>query len=44
MATHKAPITGSFIDEITYDIPSSNWTAEQWKAELNHMAEVGMTR
>jgi hypothetical protein len=36
------PITGTFIDEITYDIPSSNWSREQWKNDLDHMAHVGI--
>ncbi len=36
------PITGTFIDEITYDIPSSNWTDEQWIKDLDHMRDVGM--
>ena len=30
-------ITGTFIDEITYDIPASNWSDKQWKAELLYM-------
>ena len=37
-----APITGTFIDEITYDIPSSNWSEEEWKQELDHMQDVGI--
>ena len=36
------PITGSFIDEITYDIPSSNWTHKQWADDLDNMKAVGM--
>lgn len=35
-------ITGTFIDEITYDIPSSNWSDEQWKADLDHMQDIGI--
>ena len=38
----KYPITGTFIDEITYDIPASNWTNEQWAANLDHMKAVGI--
>lgn len=41
MAT-KYPITATFIDEITYDIPSSNWSDEQWKADLDNMKDVGI--
>lgn len=36
------PITGTFIDDITYDIPSSNWTDEQWKVELDYMEATGI--
>ena len=38
----KYPITATFIDEITYDIPSSNWSNEQWIADLDNMQEVGI--
>lgn len=38
----RYPLTGTFIDEITYDIPSSNWTDEQWTKDLDYMKEVGM--
>lgn len=36
------PITGTFIDDVTYDIPSSNWTNEQWMNDLNNMKDVGI--
>ena len=36
------PITGTFIDEITYDIPSSNGSFEQWKKDLYYMQEIGI--
>lgn len=36
------PITGTFIDEITYDIPSSNWSLKQWSDDLDNMKAVGM--
>lgn len=36
------PITATFIDEITYDIPSSNWSDEQWCADLDNMKDVGI--
>ncbi len=38
----KGPITGTFIDEITYDIPSSNWTYDQWRKDLDYMQEIGI--
>lgn len=36
------PITGTFIDEITYDIPSSNWSDKQWCDELDNMLDIGI--
>ena len=36
------PITATFLDEITYDIPSSNWTRKQWCKDLDHMKKVGI--
>ena len=36
------PISGTFIDEITYDIPSSNWSRKQWAKDLDHMKAVGI--
>ncbi|MBQ3088300.1 MAG: DUF4434 domain-containing protein [Clostridia bacterium] len=36
------PITATFIDEITYDIPSSNWSFEQWSRDLDNMQSVGI--
>ena len=39
---HNYPITGTFIDEVTYDIPAQNWSNEQWAADLDNMKEVGM--
>ena len=38
----KFPITGTFIDEITYDIPSSNWSHEEWAKDLDYMRDVGI--
>lgn len=38
----KGPISGTFIDEITYDIPSSNWTKGQWKRDLDNMKKIGI--
>ena len=38
----KGIISGTFIDEITYDIPSSNWSREQWKKDLDYMSEIGI--
>ena len=38
----KGPITGTFIDEITYDIPSSNWTKREWCRDLDNMKKIGI--
>ena len=38
----SGPITGTFIDEITYDIPSSNWSDKQWCDELDNMLDIGI--
>ena len=42
MVKTRYPITATFIDEITYDIPASNWTNEQWAQDLDNMKEVGI--
>lgn len=36
------PITGTFIDDVTYDMPSSNWTEKQWKKEFDYMKKFGL--
>ena len=38
----KYPITGTFIDEITHDIPSSNWSDQDWCNDLDNMKSVGI--
>jgi len=35
-------ITGTFLDEITHDIPSANWGAEEWAADFDAMQAVGI--
>jgi hypothetical protein len=35
-------ITGTFIDEITVDIPSQNWGAAEWEREFDAFAEAGL--
>lgn len=42
MNSERILISGSFIDEISYDVPSSNWSDEQWKADLDHMKDIGI--
>jgi hypothetical protein len=35
-------ITGTFLDEITHDIPYSNWGPEEWDADFAAMRAVGI--
>jgi hypothetical protein len=34
-------ITGTFVDGLCADIPSNNWTAEQWNAQFENFRETG---
>jgi hypothetical protein len=42
MIPEPLPITGTFIDEITYDIPSQNWGAAEWRADFDAMQAIGI--
>lgn len=35
-------ITGTFLDEITVDIPSNNWGPEQWAMDFKAMKRIGI--
>jgi hypothetical protein len=35
-------ITGTFIDEISHDIPHQNWSAKEWEQDFQHMAAMGI--
>jgi hypothetical protein len=35
-------ITGTFIDEISHDIPHQNWGREEWDRDFAHMRSVGI--
>ena len=35
-------ITGTFLDEITHDIPSANWGPQEWAADFDAMQAVGI--
>ncbi len=35
-------ITGTFIDEISHDIPSSNWGREEWDRDFQAMKSIGI--
>ena len=36
------PITGTFLDEITWDIPSQNWGFEKWDRDFEAMKKMGI--
>lgn len=36
------PITGTFIDEISHDIPHQNWGAREWDLDFQHMKRMGI--
>jgi len=42
MDRESAPITGTFINEITFDIPSQNWGPEEWRADFDAMQAIGI--
>jgi hypothetical protein len=35
-------ITGTFLDEITHDIPSQNWGPDEWSRDFDAMRQVGI--
>src|SRR5512133_458737 len=35
-------ITGTFLDEITHDIPSANWGPQEWATDFDAMRAVGI--
>ena len=35
-------ITGTFIDEITHDIPTANWSPAQWAKDFDAMKAIGI--
>jgi hypothetical protein len=35
-------ITGTFLDEITHDIPSNNWGPEEWSRDFEIMRAIGI--
>lgn len=35
-------ITGTFIDEISHDIPHQNWGAREWEQDFVHMKNMGI--
>lgn len=35
-------ITGTFLDEITHDIPHQNWGEKEWDQDFQHMKNIGI--
>ena len=35
-------ITGTFLDEISHDIPHQNWGEKEWDADFAHMKAIGI--
>ena len=35
-------ITGTFLDEISHDIPHQNWGAKEWELDFLHMKKMGI--
>lgn len=42
MSKEICKITGTFIDEITCDIGSQNWSADDWRRDFDAMAYIGI--
>ena len=42
MSDDVAKITGTFIDEITWDIGSQNWSEDDWKRDFEAMSFIGI--
>ncbi len=36
------PITGTFLDEISHDIPHQNWGLNEWDADFRNMKAIGI--
>jgi len=42
MTNKKLTITGTFLDEISHDIPSANWGKEEWSKDFDVMKAIGI--
>jgi hypothetical protein len=38
----KLMITGTFLDEISHDIPSANWGRDEWRKDFDAMKSIGI--
>ena len=39
---HTLPLTGTFLDEISHDIPHQNWGAAEWERDFQAMKAIGI--
>ena len=37
-------ITGTFLDEISHDIPHQNWGENEWDQDFQYMRNIGLTQ
>ncbi|MEM6803238.1 MAG: DUF4434 domain-containing protein, partial [Bacteroidota bacterium] len=35
-------ISGTFLDEISHDIPHQNWSRKEWEQDFIHMRNMGI--
>lgn len=40
----KIRITGTFLDEISHDIPHQNWSEEEWEKDFSYMKLAGINK
>lgn len=38
----RLPVTGTFLDEISHDIPHQNWGEKEWDTDFSHMKAMGI--
>ena len=39
---NKVLIKGTFLDEISHDIPHQNWSEKEWSMDFKHMKSAGI--
>ena len=40
----KVLIKGTFLDEISHDIPHQNWGEKEWSLDFKHMKSIGIDK
>ena len=41
---NKVLIKGTFLDEISHDIPHHNWGEKEWSIDFKHMKSAGIDK